>query len=377
LFLDLSTKLRGIRDLETGARGGMVASLFRVTDGLAALGFSVAVLSDIQAAGTTPAGVRWLGHGDEDLLYSTRWDALVCNRGAARGYDLIRARRRILWTHDLPHNGFIPYPKVMAAFDLTVFMSRYAEGVWRTFYRTIGRSARIPNGVDREIFQPDWENKDPYRLIYFSAPNRGLSRLPLIFEAARTRLKSKRLRLTAFSNMKALHPNEVRGESDGYELEYKSAREAGIDLRDPVPQRELARELGRSGVLVLPSGYPEICSNAVLQALACGAPVVTTGGLGATPEWVKSGKNGLLTVYRPADYMVYTVEMVRHLTGLLGDEGRYWRMARAAARTRTVWTWEKVVKRWARILQSTCFGRPRPQGAAAMPALAGGEESPA
>jgi hypothetical protein len=185
LFLDFSTRLNTVKDLESRARGGMVTSLFRVPDALSQLGHDVHVLADIKNDGMTKHGTIWCAKDGGCWLKGISWDFLVLNRGVGEGYGGIQAKHRILWTHDLPHNGFISEPKIMNAFTGVVFMSRYAEHIWRAFYRTIGRSFLIPNGVDKDIFYP--REKDLNYLIYGSAPNRGLKRLSLIYDAVKSK----------------------------------------------------------------------------------------------------------------------------------------------------------------------------------------------
>jgi glycosyltransferase involved in cell wall biosynthesis len=341
LFIDRSTKLETVTDLARRARGGMVTSLFKVSDYLATQGHDVTVLSDIKVTGGTRAGVKWLHE-----VWGT-YDALILNRGTGSGYPEIPARRRFLWTHDLPHSGFIPEPKTIKAFACTVFMSQYAERIWRTFYKDIGRSVIIPNGVDKKHFYP--RQKDRSYLIYASAPNRGLDKLPLIFDAISARTKRK-LRMRAYSNLSALHPNEV-GKGDTFD--YKAIQDSGVELLDPLPQEAFADQLGKAGLMILPSGYPEICSNVVLQALASGTPVITTGNLGATHEWVRHGRNGMLTEFQPHDYMVHTVETVRHAVKALETERFHEKLIRGALRT-PVFSWDDVGRRWEKLLGRFC-----------------------
>ena len=347
LFFDLSTSLKTVTDLESQGRGGMVTSLFKVSDYLASRGHRVKVISDIENPGTTCHGTEWIWRGD---LKNVRFDALILNRGIWDGRPELNAKRRILWTHDLPHNGFIPEPMNARALAATVFMSAYAERVWRAFYPAIGTSVRIPNGVDTSIFKPG--KKDMGLLIYASAPNRGLKRLPLIYEAVKARTGMD-IRMVAYSNMMALHPNEVNGQWDNYGLDYKNCLESGIDLRDPMPQWQLAEVMSRAALMVLPTDYPEICSNIVIQALACGTPIVTTGNLGATGEWVKHGKNGWLTQFMPHDYMVYQLEITRAIVAILSDNRRHIKLINNAAAT-TVKDWGEIGGKWERMLNRLC-----------------------
>jgi glycosyltransferase involved in cell wall biosynthesis len=350
LFIDTSTKLDTVTDLETRARGGMINSLITLSGLLSDMGHSVTVASDIKKGGKTLDGVWWPVSTCDLTGYS--WDVMICNRGIGDGFPHIRAKRRVLWTHDLPHNGFIEFPKMMQAFAATIFMSRYAESVWRTFYRTIGRSFQIPNGVDKSTFYPRPE-KDYNYLIYASAPNRGLKRLPLILDAIRTRL-TQNVYMRAFSNLAILHPNEVdskdNGNGDGFEMEYQSIRESAVELHDPLPKYKIAQEIGRAGAMIIPTDYPEICSNIILQSLASGTPVITTGNLGSAAEWITHGRNGMLTQFHPVDYMVYQVEMVRNAVEILSDRGQHLRMVKKTSNTR-IHSWEEIASKWDRMLK--------------------------
>ena len=335
-FLDRSTKLETVNDLETRPRGGMVTSLFRVSDYLASQGHSVNVISDIKRSGTTSSGTFWF-RGTCNIGY----DVLICNRGI-NGFD-IEAKHRVLWTHDLPHAGFIPEPKNIKAFSATVFMSRYAERIWRDYYKGIGRSFYIPNGVDRELFYP--ADKDLGYLIYASAPNRGLKRLPLIFDSIAARV-SVPVYMRAYSNLQKLHPNEAK---DDLSETYNSIRESSVHLQDPIPQTELAKELQRASLMIIPSDYPEICSNIILQALACGTPVITTGNLGSAGEWIRHRKNGMLTKWYPHDYMAYTLNVVRDAVSVLENEGSHKKLIKNAANTQ-IYSWDEIGAKWERLL---------------------------
>ena len=346
LFIDMSTKLQTINDLQTRARGGMVSSLFAVSDGLANLGHDTSVIAGIE--GITTDGTRWLPEYDD-----REYDFLICNRGIGSGYPDIKARRRVLWTHDLPHNGFIPNPQTINAFSATVFMSNYAERIWRSFYPTIGKSWTIPNGVNRELFYP--REKDLNYLIYASAPNRGVDRLPLIYAATKTKTKLP-IFMKAYTNMAVLHPNESKSDiygihkDDGYGVHYEKCGEAGIEVLDPIPQCQLAEELGKASAMVLPTIYPEICSNSILQSLVSGTPIFTTGNVGSAPEWIKHGKNGMFTRYQPHDYMIYQMEMVRNLIKVLSNPRVHRKMMMKAAQTKGIYTWKQVVNLWHKMI---------------------------
>lgn len=355
LFLDQATKLKTVRDLETRARGGMVTSLFKVSDYLSLKGHDVTVLSDIEHTGVTKHGTKWL-HEHWGL-----YDVLITNRGVGDGYPQIEAKNRVLWTHDLPHFGFAPDPRTFKAFKRVVFMSRYAEKVWRTFFKDIGESVLIPNGVNKKLFFP--REKDMDYLIYASAPNRGLDKLPFIFDCIQIRTK-RDIRMHAYSNMAVLHPNESAKDhtavlEDGFDLPYEdehgNRREGGegFERLDPIPQHELAEEMGKASLMIMPTPFPEICSNIILQSLASGTPIITTGNLGSAGEWIRHKHNGMLTKYQVNDYVVHTLEIIRNSLRVLENDRRHRRMMRNAANTRIL-TWSEVGARWNRMLNQFC-----------------------
>ncbi|MHB8123100.1 MAG: glycosyltransferase [Desulfuromonadaceae bacterium] len=353
LFTDFTTRLSSIDDLKTRARGGMVSSLFLVPDVLSKLNHDVAVWSDAKQGGTTAAGVRWYTVDDYHEIASRKYDFLILNRGIGDGLPEIRARHRILWTHDLVHGGHAPNPEYLKALSATVFMSKYAERIWRLYYPQIGRSFTIPNGVDKAVFHP--REKDLNYLIFISAPNRGLHRLGIIYDAVKKKTGLP-VYMKAFSNMAVLHPadsdeGKFIPHEDGGEPFGTKYEAGGVQVLDPLPQPLLAEELGKAGLMILPTGYPEICSNAILQSLESGTPIVTTGNLGSAGEWIKHEKNGYLTKTHLEDYAVHLMEIMRGAAGILTNTQKHKKMIKNAERTK-IHTWEEIGTTWANMLSA-------------------------
>lgn len=327
-----------------------MSSLRKVPDALSQLGHEVAVLSDIEQPGKTQAGVYWYSKRMvAPAFLEDAWDVLVANRSIYDGFPDCISRRRVLWTHDLPHPGFIKNPRLMQHFH-TVFMSRYAEWVWRLHYPMIRKSSIIPNGVNVDLFHTAGE-KDLDHVVFISNPNRGLHRLPVIAESVNGKI-GRALRWEAYSNQAILHPMEGDCNNEGSRDNFgdMAIKGSGVDLKDPVSQPELAGVLQSAGLMVLPTGYPEICSNAVLQALACGVPIVTAD-IGSVGEWVRSGKNGYLTQSRLHDYFVYLVEIARAVVNIISDKETHKKLIRGAAATGGIYSWEQIGAKWDRMLK--------------------------
>jgi alpha-maltose-1-phosphate synthase len=116
---------------------------------------------------------------------------------------------------------------------------------------------------------------------------------------------------------------------------------AGLDtLRDgvhwiprPLPRPELIQLLGHAAVVVCPSAY-EPLGNTVLEAMACGTPVVASAG-GGLPEAVDDGRTGLLVPYDPDRPDAFESGLTQAVNRILDDPADAVRMG-AAARHRTV-----------------------------------------
>jgi len=101
-------------------------------------------------------------------------------------------------------------------------------------------------------------------------------------------------------------------------------RESGIAAQFEFPgwvsEQEKLALLWRSDLLLLPS-YGEGLPLCVLEAMACGVPVVCTD-VGGLADLVEHGENGLL--FKPGQIDV----LARHIAQLLNDESSRQRMSR-------------------------------------------------
>lgn len=311
--------------------GGRVTCLKEVSKELAKLGAEVDLLMPGIPTPFESDGVTWTSRAQGE------YDAFVHVRGLPGQFPPVKTRKRYLWTRDLPHAGFGPDPRLFDEVDGVVFLSQYAERIWRTYFRNIGASTIIPNGVS-DLFRP--LVKESGLVIHAAHPIRGLRYLPEIWPTVKT--LHPEARLVAFSDA-ALHPGEAQDPE--YLRAADACREVEIEVMQPVPPAEFAGWLGKAEFNLMPSNYPEICSNTILQSLRCGTPVVTTGELGSAPEWVTTWKNGVLTETRPEDYMVYRLELARIAHALLAEPEVLRRLQQRAAST-PVWTWKEVAEKW-------------------------------
>ena len=161
-----------------------------------------------------------------------------------------------------------------------------------------GRLHVMRNGVDSERFSP--------RPMAQMRTELGLTGAPLMLTVGNLHEhKGQRLVIEAFALLRAAHPQaRLVVVGDGPDSGWLRARAATLGLAHhisfagQVPNAELARWYSAADVLVLASsreGWP----NVLLEAMACGTPVVATA-VGGIPEVVQSVEVGRLVTERSA-----------------------------------------------------------------------------
>lgn len=121
--------------------------------------------------------------------------------------------------------------------------------------------------------------------------------LTIICPARLIKRKGQEVLIKAIGNLKEkgiiLKCNFV-GDGDEKENYIKLASKLGIEeqlnFKSYIPREKMLEEYHTADIFVLPS-YNEGMSNALLEAMACGLPVIVTD-VGGTDELVKDGENG-------------------------------------------------------------------------------------
>lgn len=135
----------------------------------------------------------------------------------------------------------------------------------------------------------------------------------------------------------------VAGDGPSGEEMKALAVKLGVDARflGPLPQTQLQKWMAAADVFLFPSPT-ETFGNVVLEAMACGAPVVGAAG-GAVPDTVRDDVTGLLCAPGDAD------DFARALVRLHADAGLRARLSAAGRLDAASRSWDEV---FARLLAS-------------------------
>ncbi|MBN3032711.1 MAG: glycosyltransferase family 4 protein [Candidatus Saganbacteria bacterium] len=201
------------------------------------------------------------------------------------------------------------------------------------------------NGVDLDYYKEEVK-KEAGRLIYSSVPDRGLDLLVELLPKIREQIGS--------ASLEAFTSFTVYGTDTDAKLAelFQSAKQAGINFHPAKTQRELAKEMGKSCLLLYPNHqaslhpvFGETSCITVLEAQAAGTPVITSDR-GALSESVLDGQTGILIKGDPYS-AEYKSEFIRQTVGLLKDKERWQKMSRQAReRMFKEYGWPLIAKEW-------------------------------
>ena len=310
---------RGFSPTRLGERpcGGILTSLTIIPRGLAKYGYDVTVLS-LHEKAETVEGVQYKPL-TSDLQLLGKQDIVVFNRNCidrrTAQYFKNQGAHIVWWLHDIVDPRYLQDDGYMLA-DTVVALSRYCRQSYADFYRIpYDKFVLIPNGVDKSVFRKDANVRRRENLfVTASAPIKGLYPLGFAWHNIRRALPNAEMRL--YSSQK-LHELENSKEQDA---QLTSLAAMGVTIMEPVSQKDLASVFQEATALLMPNSYPEICSNVLLQAQACGLPVVARS-IGSVPEFIEHRYSGLLTETKPHDMFWWHKDFAEQCVTLIEDKG--------------------------------------------------------
>ncbi|MBV1858161.1 MAG: glycosyltransferase family 4 protein [Nannocystaceae bacterium] len=232
--------------------------------------------------------------------------------------------------HMILHGKYAALGYALAGADRYCPTSRdSASRLRRVFGLRPKRIRVVPNGVERVFFEHQWQQPSSEQLLYFGrfAEEKGvldlveaLGRLPdpppAVFVGRGPALAQMRARIE--------------------ELGLTSR----VTIRDWVSGPALCELIATSSQVVLPS-WEESFGNAIAEAMAVGAPIVTTNR-GSIPELVSQEKTALITFAQAPEGLARAIERLRvdpTLAASLAEAARH------EAETR--FSWDRVAASYA------------------------------
>lgn len=137
---------------------------------------------------------------------------------------------------------------------------------------------------------------------------------------------------------------DLRSKINEYKVEHNLSEQ--VQLTGWIPHDKLPDYLNKLKLLVLPS-YTEGLPNIMLEAMACGTPVLATA-VGAIPDVIKDGETGFLLKDNSPEFIAESILKV-----LAMPDDKLEQVSENARRlVESEFTFENVVERWGSILDS-------------------------
>lgn len=329
--------------LEERPLGGTETAIIRLAEELSALGHEVKVFTSFE----NPPASRPPYFPISALPQETELDALVSMRDLYPLFLGVPARKRFYWTEDSfdQVNTFgLGDPRVIGVIDAFFAVSAWhAATLCAHSGFPLEKAWVIRNGVHLPYFAGQ-ETRERKRLIYSSAPYRGLALVPDLYSQLRKR--HPEMTLHVFSGF-----DVYQGESGCQERTLKQfqavkrrlAELPGCVLHGNVRQKELAREFMKSAILFYPNTFAETSCITAIEAQAAGCAVVTSDD-GALKETV--GEAGVLIKGRP-DSAEYQKEFLAACDKILADDAYFETLSQAGQkRAQEIFSWPLIARRF-------------------------------
>lgn len=249
----------------------------------------------------------------------------------------INAKKRYLWLHDTNPSSQMT-EKRLAQIDKVIVLSKYH----RSLYPNVPESKIMvsANGIIPSHFEVEGIERNPHKVLYTSAPNRGLKCLLEMWPKIREQVPDAELYWAygwnTFDLMQKNNPNAKKFKEEIVAL----MNQPGVIDLGRIGHEELAKHMLSGGVWAYPTEFTEIfCITAVkMQAAGC-VPVCTT--VAALDEVVQFGhKFDVQDMYKNQEAQEQFIAKVVEYMNNPPDRAPMMDWARKN------WTWGKVADQW-------------------------------
>jgi glycosyltransferase involved in cell wall biosynthesis len=311
--------------------GGGITARVRMARALRRLGHRVTMVVNCPR----PARIDGVDYRPLDSVHRLEGDVLVANTsgGALDLSPLLDletdARLRLVWVHGTARPGGLDRIGFDALYAVSNFVAEVAAGGWgvpreRLFVVYNGFEERTFARAERRRLQ-----RDPYRLVYFSHPSKGLGAAIAVLR--RLRQGDPRFTLHVYGG-----PG-LWGQEEAAPLAEEGLVDHGL-----VGQRMLAAELLKCGFSLQLQSREEPGALAIVDAMRAGC-VIIGSSVGCYPEMIDGKGNGFLVPGDPAseDVLDRAASLV---LGLVRDPDALKRVRQNAQAA--IWDTDTLARAW-------------------------------
>lgn len=286
------------------------------------------------------------------LTAGMKCDIFVCSR-RPQVIDIdIDANKKWLWLHDTNVGGMLTEDRIKK-FDKFLFVSEWQKLQYQRMYGIPDEVCHVTsNGIEPSVFEkiPDGGVKDPYRFVYSSSPDRGLTHLLDMWPDIYTLYPQASLHIfygwDNYDKFTSMYP-AMKFEKEVIMKKVKAFEPLGVTMHGRINQADLYAEFMKSGLSIYASTFNETFGITVLEMLACGVSIIASKDTGALPATL-NGFGRLIEGY-PAypsvkQKFIQTIKDVIDFQTKNPDEAK--RLALEGAKYALSRNWESVAQEW-------------------------------
>jgi len=327
--------------------GGSETMLIGMARELAKLGNRVQIFTKFESIEHEGEydGVWFYDHSHfRDLLSTISWDIFISLRMPGIMTSPVRAGARFLWNQDeLVHpKNFMGH---LWQTDGLFFVSDWHKEHYCEKLPELRPFSWVTrNGVDLELIRQSTQGieKDPYKLIYISRPERGLEPLLQISPKIQRHCPELKLYCARYYSMYEPMPG-IKAICD--RADAAMAETPGCEYLGNLSKEELYREIASSRLMVYPGvpNFNETGCIAAMEAQACGTPIICTN-TGALMETVADGAGVKITGDSYSDE--YQAIFTQNVLNLLVEDEKYAEMQEAGYQHMQKYDYSVIAKEW-------------------------------
>lgn len=326
--------------------GGTETGIIRVSNELAKMGHEVYIYQEVELP-PNEGGVHYISI--REFVNIDHFDAVIVIRGLLELFKDLKSKKHFLWTTD-SYKSLKTYgvgdKRIVEKIDGLFLLSQWhVDTLCKASGFPRDKTWIVNNGIQLDDFLGT-EIRHPKRLIYSSAPDRGLIYMPRIYEALKMRHPD--LEFHVFSSLDRYSSGWAPGyrHHENASLYEKLLSLPGCTLHGSILQKDLAREFMKSSLLVYPTNFEETSCITAMEAMAGGCAIVTSH-LGALKETIQGG--GVFVHSTPGTEEYYH-EFIEQTDRLLNDQKHREEIATAGLKRVKNLTWEHSAKSMANYL---------------------------
>ncbi len=282
--------------------GGSETAAYYICRELAVLGNKVRLFCNTARPGTYD-GVDYAPAENFGAFLDSKpeMDALICSRHMQHFlHPNADSRANVIWNHDIvfPQTAQL-YGAVLWKIDSLFFNSEFHKkqcddqigGLPEDIYY-VSR-----NGVDLDLVRESIAGveRQPFKMIYTSRPDRGLDVLLAMWPGLKERIPELELYITYYE-----FPAADQGSLATLvgQINKRIEQLPGVHKLPAMPKADLYRHIASARLLLYTSIFWETSCISAIEAMACGTPVITTSYC-ALKETVQHQQSGILVKGAP------------------------------------------------------------------------------